>query len=150
MATTQHSHDQNEQREQWLTERTRRLSAEDDFADGLNVLEQYPRFESRGLSLFEQDLRGWGFVYGLAFGLALSEWPDESHEAIAKLAFHPALMVYRRWGGEIEDPVAKREMAIRQVVERFEGADRDYDRGGKSMNTDLSAALSELADAARG
>ncbi len=137
-----------EDREQWLGERLRRLCVEDDFAGALEPLARYPRFESRSLSVFEDDLRDWGFVYGLAFGLALAEWPDEPHEEIARLVFETALSVFRRWSGEIEDPVAKREMALRAVVQRF--ADVERDRNGDTMDADLSHALSDLSAWARG
>lgn len=137
-----------EDREQWLGERLRRLCVEDDFAGALGPLARYPHFESRSLSVVEDDLRDWGFVYGLAFGLALSQWPDEPHEEIARLVFETALSVFRRWSGEIEDPVAKREMALRAVVQRF--ADVERDRNGDTMDADLSHALSDLSAWARG
>jgi hypothetical protein len=122
--------------------RLRELCSEDDFAGGLNVLEQYPEFE--------RDVRDWGFVYGLAFGLALAEWPDASHPEVAQRAFTSALSVYRGWGGDIEDPGVKRENAIRGVVQRFNEADRHRLHEGYPIDGKLLGALEELDDAARG
>jgi hypothetical protein len=49
------------------------LRKEDDFAGGLPVVGGYPDFKDRDLSEFELDLRDWGFVYGLAFGLTMRD-----------------------------------------------------------------------------
>lgn len=56
-----------ETRELQLLEQLRRLSVEDDFAGALPRLHSYPQI-SRETSLFEEDMRDWGFVYGLAEG----------------------------------------------------------------------------------
>jgi hypothetical protein len=98
----------------------RALCAEDDFAGGLAIVDDYPELTTRSLSEFEQDLRDWGFVYGLAFGLAVSANPEMAHEDAAKLAYVPARNVNARWGGEIEDPGEKRENAIRTLVQQFD------------------------------
>jgi hypothetical protein len=74
-----HEREQWHDRTQWLIDRLRELCAEDDFAHGLGPVNVYPEFDSRRLSILENDLRDWGFVYGLAFGLAISQWPDEPH-----------------------------------------------------------------------
>ena len=97
----------------------RGLCSEDNFAGGLPVLEDYPEIRTRELSSFEREMRDWGFVYGLAFGLAVSANPKIAHEDAATLAFMPARHAYVRWGGEIEDPGEKRENAIRALVQEF-------------------------------
>ena len=146
-------HDPHEDRERWLTDRVRRLSAEDDFAGALPEVDHYPRLRTRDLSSFERDVRDWGLVYGLVFGLAVAEWPDAPHAELARLAFFPALQVYRRWGGEIQDPGERREAAIRDVVRRFGEWDEKRWRHelaceSTGMDINLASALSELMEAA--
>jgi hypothetical protein len=54
------------------------------------------------LSLREGDLRDWGLIYGLAFGMLNSEAPaDADREQLAKEALDAARVAYRRWAGEI-------------------------------------------------
>lgn len=132
-----------------LGARLRELCVEDDFAGALSELGRYPKLTTRELTEFERDLRDWGFAYGLAFGLAMDAWPDESHAEIARRAFTPALAVYREWSGEIEDPGVKREKAIREVVRQFEAIDT-YQRQEGPIPGELAAALGDLADSARG
>jgi hypothetical protein len=123
-----------------LEAQLRVLCSEDDFAHGLTVLDDYPEMRTRSLSLFEEDLRDWGFVYGLAFGLAISANPQMAHEDTAKLAYIPARDVNAKWGGEIEDPGEKRESAIRALVKRF----KDSDDAGE-----LRDAVIDLVESAR-
>jgi hypothetical protein len=122
------------------------LSHEDDFAGGLTVLDDYPEIKTRALSLFEQDLRDWGFVYGVAFGLTISANPELAHEDAAKLAFMPARLVNARWSGEIEDPGEKRENAIRALV-------RQFDEYSEAMRTpqlrELHDAIADIVQSAR-
>ncbi len=118
------------------------LCSEDNFGGSLVVVDDYPQLRTRALSLFEQDLRDWGYVYGLAFGLALSANPGMSHEDAARLAYGPARRVKVRWGGEIEDPGEKRENAIRAVVEQ-------YDRRSETMTEELQNAIADLVESAR-
>lgn len=125
-----------------LEEQLRALSVEDDFAGGSAVMDDYPEMKTRSLSSFELDLRDWGFVYGLAFGLALSANPEMAHKDAARLAYTPARIVYDRWGGEIEDPGEKRENAIRALVQHFDG-------GSEVMPTELHDAIVDLVESAR-
>ncbi len=55
------------------------------------------------LSEFEGDLRDWGLVYGMAFGLARMEEPCESMESVADRALIAARAAYKRYGGEISE-----------------------------------------------
>jgi hypothetical protein len=141
----------NQDRSRELEARLHALCDEDNFAHGLPVADNYPVIESRDVSLFESDLRDWGFVYGLAFGLAMSAYPELSHQDAAELAYSPARTVFRRWSGEIEDPVLKRENAIRNLVRQFNEA-KDHRALGEplAMSTGLHSAIDELADWARG
>jgi hypothetical protein len=141
-----------ETRELQLLEQLRRLSVQDDFAGALDPLGRYPQI-SRETSEFEDEMRDWGFMYGLAWGLAVSQWPDLPHEEAARLAFGAARMGYVRWAGDIEDPAAEREAAIRAVLTGYEEARdwpfRDAD-GRPTMTRTLLAALDALGESARG
>jgi len=134
------------------------LKDEDDFARGLDYLCDYPKFESRDLTETERDLRDWGYVYGLAFGLALAANPGMTHADAAKLAYLPALKVFVEWSGEIEDPGIKREEAIRRLVQQFEKASDAREArifaGGQfgplEMSDELQGAMCDLVTWARG
>jgi hypothetical protein len=126
------------------------LTAEDDLAGGLPVVQQYPKFETRPVSEFEDDLRFWGFVYGLAFGLAVRDNPELSHEDAARLAYKPAYRRFVQWSGDIENPVEKREAAIRTLVRRFAEADQERDNGRVVMTAELQDAVLALTQTARG
>lgn len=93
-----------------LLEQLRRLSAEDHFAGTMCEVGEYPEI-SRALSPFEMDLRDWGLVFGVAFGIAINMWPDEPRPELARRAYWPARMAYVRGWGDIADPVAKRDAA---------------------------------------
>jgi hypothetical protein len=153
MATKQNGKsDPDEERELWLVGELRRLCAEDDFAGALPVLWGYPHLTRHELSEFEKDIRDWGFVYGLAFGVAVAKWPAEPHAETARLAFGAALMVHVRWGGEIQDPALRREAAIRAAVEQYDRWDDDRytNRAGSSdapMGSGMASALHELREA---
>lgn len=134
------------------------LKDEDDFAKGLDYLSKYPQFKSRELTETENDLRDWGYVYGLAFGLALGANPEMPHEEAAALAYVPARKVFVEWSGEIDDPVAKREEAIRRLVREFERAGDAREarilNGGQygplELTDDLQGAMCDLAMWAKG
>jgi hypothetical protein len=51
---------------------------------------------AKELSEFELDLRDWGVVYGMAFGIARSEQPFETLEAAAERAYDPAQLALGR------------------------------------------------------
>jgi hypothetical protein len=128
--------------------RLRSLCSEDDFAHGLTALEHYPEIRTRALSLFEQDLRDWGLVYGLAFGLALSANPQMAHEDAAQLAYWPARRVYGRWAGEIEDPGEKREAAIRALVQRYHEDELTLMTASAELH-ELHDAIADVVESAR-
>jgi hypothetical protein len=144
--------DPRHERELWLIDKARRLSAEDDFAGALRALDDYPRLTRHSLTEFERDMRDWGLVYGITFGLAIAKWPNEPHDELASLAFEVSRMVYVRWGGEIQDPELRREAALRAVVERYDRWDderyaRSYRPAEVPMGDSMSNALHELREA---
>jgi hypothetical protein len=47
----------------------------------------------------ERRLRDWGMVYGIAFGLAISEQPDRDGEELAREALGAARGAWARWAG---------------------------------------------------
>jgi hypothetical protein len=126
------------------------LQGEDDFAGALPISHRYPDFEDRDLSRFELDLRDWGFVYGLAFGLVLRDHPELPHADAARLAFRPARTVFVKWSGPIENPAEKRENAIRTLVRRYDEADRSTEDGRIVMTSQLHDAVLALTQTARG
>lgn len=156
MASTQHK--QHQVAADKLSEQLRELKDEDNFGDAGDCLWRYPVFESRELTETERDLRDWGYVFGLAFGLAIGANPGMPHAAAAELAYWPARRVFTEWSGEIEDPVAKREEAIRRLVRQFEKAEdaretRIFSGHGFTrleMTDELQGAIHDLATWARG
>ena len=83
MASTQHK--QHQVAADKLSEQLRELKDEDNFGDAGDCLWRYPVFESRELTETERDLRDWGYVFGLAFGLAIGANPGMPHAAAAEL-----------------------------------------------------------------
>jgi hypothetical protein len=67
------------------------------WAEGVNR-EPYDGSE---MTVRERDLRDWGLVYGLAFGMLASEEPDADREQIRDRALDAARAAYRRWAGAI-------------------------------------------------
>ena len=153
MAThTGEDHNGSEDRELWLVGELRRLITEDNFAGASPAVDRYPHLTRHTISEFERDLRDWGLAYGVAFGLAVSKWPETPHEELAQTAFHAARMSYVSWAGEIQDPAMRREAAISAVVEKYDEWDeaRYRDRSGSSeapMGGSMSSALHELREA---
>jgi hypothetical protein len=110
-------HGDDTSREMALLEELVRLCSEDDFADGLGALDSYPGVGgSRPMTTFEREVRDWGFVYGMAFAMALREWPDRPRKSVAWTAQRLARMVYVRWAGDIFDPGDRAELG--EVVAR--------------------------------
>jgi hypothetical protein len=57
--------------------------------------------EDAQLSVRERDLRDWGLVYGLAFGILATDKSDAAREKIRDRALDAARAAYRQWAGEI-------------------------------------------------
>ena len=53
-----------------LEARIARLRDEDNVGEACGALERYPTLPDRKLSKFEDDVRDWGLVYGICYGLA--------------------------------------------------------------------------------
>jgi hypothetical protein len=67
-----------------------------------DVADSEPQGRRDQLSLREGDLRDWGLICGLAFGILEAEAPaDADREAMRDQALDAARAVYRRWAGEI-------------------------------------------------
>jgi len=103
---------------------------------------------------FEDDIRDWGLIYGIAYGLARADadygaW-DDPNELIADRAYKVARKWFAAWAGEIEDPAVVRERAIRGVIAEFEKAGEKSSEAGCYMKTEglmtegLRDALGEL------
>jgi hypothetical protein len=142
-------------RDRQLRERLDVLYEEDTFGGGLSDVTRYPELESRDLTPFDDSVRDWGFLYGLA----LAANPNLPHEEAAELAYVPALKVLYRWDGGIEDPAVTRENAIRRLVRQFEKADAARDPrflatgaypGPIELTPELAGALQDLVESARG
>lgn len=54
---------------------------------------------ARALTDFESDLRDWGMLYGVAFGLARTEEPCEPADSVARRAFEAAEIVFDKYNG---------------------------------------------------
>lgn len=69
---------------------------------------------------FEDSLRVWGCVYGIAFGLARTEEPCESAESVANRAFEAAWPVFTEYTGGFKVPDT--DTAIEQLADAYQRA----------------------------
>ena len=56
----------------------------------------YPRTGEGSLTEFEMDCRDWGFVFGVAFGIARGEEPFESDHSVCERALDSAREAFGR------------------------------------------------------
>lgn len=87
-----------------LEEKVRAIIMQDDNGDGptgtvANQPDWHRYFE---VSDFEADMRAWGCVYGIAFGLARSEEPCEPIESVSRRAYEAAWPAYVAYAGGFE------------------------------------------------
>lgn len=90
-----------------LGEKVRAILMQDDTGKGpISRCGERPAWVGERLPLTEteMDLRDWGCVYGIAFGLARSEEPCEPLEQVAERALDAAWLAYRDWGSSIAVP----------------------------------------------
>jgi hypothetical protein len=77
------------------------LQEEHSFDDGpLAGAGRYPHAGGECLTAFELDCRDWGFVYGLAYGIARGEDPHEQDSSVCERASTAARDAYTKWGGD--------------------------------------------------
>jgi hypothetical protein len=67
------------------------------FMDPVQTISVYPRAPTPGLTDFEADCRDWGFVFGLAYGIARGEEPYESDDSVCERAMTAAREVFSRF-----------------------------------------------------
>ena len=134
-----------------LAERMTFVHEEDDLGDAAIFCGRYPRIPDHRPSQFELDLRDWGLIYGIAYGLARATEPKDSNDQVGERAYKVARASFARWnGGEIEDPRVVRDRAIRDVIAKFDEAESAAYREGRPgkieqlMTADLREALGEL------
>jgi hypothetical protein len=140
-----------DERQAALEARVAAVMGEDNVDGAMKVCERYPRLDSHPLSAFERDVRDWGLIYGIAFGLARVDG-DEPGEIIAERAYKVARGRFAQWAGEIEDPEVVRERAVGGVVREFTAAQELAYRAARTggsyrkieMTEALCQALSEL------
>jgi hypothetical protein len=85
-----------------LTDRLYQVLAEvgSDVGHPVNVMHRFPGVpEDEVLTAFELDCKDWGFVYGMAYGIARSEDPWEADGQAAERALVAARDAFARWGG---------------------------------------------------
>ncbi len=73
-----------------LTEKVREILFEHEDRAPKRALDHVHARPDRMLEEHEYVSREWGFTYGLAYGIARSEDPDESNESVARRARHAA------------------------------------------------------------
>ena len=135
-----------------LEQRITAVMDADDLDGSMNVCDRYPRLEGRPLTGFERDVRDWGLIYGIAFGMARADAPDAPSETVAEHAYKIARAKFARWAGEIEDPDVVRARAVADVVREWEKAQEaarseanaTNEWNGIKMSAGLHNALSEL------
>ena len=135
-----------------LAARAAAVIGQDNMDGAMNACERYPALESHPLSAFECDVRDWGLIYGITFGLARAADGDAPGEIIAERAYKVARGRFAQWAGEIEDPEVVRERAVAGVIREFVDAQKLADRATLTagsyhkieMTEDLYGALSEL------
>jgi hypothetical protein len=67
------------------------------FVDPVQAVSSYPRQREEGLTDFELDCRDWGFVFGVAYGIARGEEPYESDNSVCERAMTAAREVFSRF-----------------------------------------------------
>jgi hypothetical protein len=67
------------------------------FVDPVQTMSVFPRALDPGLTEFEADCRDWGFVFGLAYGIARGEEPYESDDSVCDRAMTAAREVFSRF-----------------------------------------------------
>jgi hypothetical protein len=67
------------------------------FVDPVQTMSLYPRAVDPGLTDFEADCRDWGFVFGLAYGIARGEEPYESDQSVCERAMTASREVFSRF-----------------------------------------------------
>lgn len=74
------------------------------------------------LTPFELDCRDWGFVFGIAYGIARGDDPWEPDEEVLARAHAAAREAFQRWGGSdiFTDEAFTRDRATRPVPNEIE------------------------------
>jgi len=67
------------------------------FTDPVQAMSVFPRAVEPGLTEFESNCRDWGFVFGLAYGIARGEEPYESDDSVCERAITAAREVFARF-----------------------------------------------------
>ena len=70
-----------------LEQRITAVMDADDIDGSMTVCDRYPRLEGRPLTAFERDVRDWGLIYGIAFGMARADAPDTPGAIVAEHAY---------------------------------------------------------------
>jgi hypothetical protein len=86
----------------------------------LSKARTFPWTTGKNLSEFESECRDWGFVYGLAYGMARGEDPYESTGSVSIRAMGAAIEAFKRWGG---DDIFKADAFARDRAARPETAE---------------------------
>lgn len=90
-------------------------------AEGINYIDDRLRVLPGGrLGEFEQDLRDWGMVYGVALGIARTEDLWESLESVSERAQAAALEAFKRLSGEFEEPMRSIDPLVDEVLIAYE------------------------------
>lgn len=130
-----------------LEERLRHLMAADDCSGALHGLGRRPLLgPDQQLSRFELDLRDWGFVFGLVFGLARCEEPCEPLKSVVERAFAAAVGEYAVWAGDIA-PRDADTRAARRLLRALDQAQEQSETARPLMTNELADALSEFSNA---
>ena len=126
------------------------IRAADDMGGAANYCDRYPR-SSRRLTRFEDDLRDWGLMYGIAYGLARATFPDEPAGAVAEWAYAAGREAFAQWAGESldEDATKRRDRVVDELLAELDRSQELAYKAGRygqiDMTKKLGAALEELA-----
>lgn len=81
-----------------------------EFSDAYETVGAYPETDGGYLTDFELDLRSWGLMVGIAYGIARGEDAYEPERSVCERALTAAREAYERFGGpEIFTAEAYRE-----------------------------------------
>jgi hypothetical protein len=123
-----------------LDQKVRAIVMQDDDGEGpTSVVSQRPGWHGFEATDFESNLRDWGCVFGIAFGLARSEEPCEPVESVARRAYEAAWPVFVTYTGGFQ--------MTPEQGKAIEGLRRQYRAArGRDLPPDLERAIIDVLD----
>lgn len=126
-----------------LTDKVRSIMSRDDTGKGpMSAAHRLPGRCRGQLSQFELDLRDWGLVYGMTFGIARTEEAFETNEDVAERAYEPARLAWAAWAGSTFAEREDREGPVEELLTAYSKLSADE---VSALPKELYAALTEMS-----